>query len=211
MFFLGQDSDASTTTSLCGSRPSYTQKAEGRCDRRSSQSAHQRCINGYAFLDFLKLWKPEYSDISFVELSVAWNGISPCGGMGEEWRPVWISHWQNQLTCCSCICFLSFPCFLSQHASPDLPVMDVCSAAVSFDIFPPLAVDHTNSKTTANMGLLNGFSFCFVLSLSSSPPPSLSCLPPSLYFSVSIFIVPLQVFKRSCVRRSLRWTKMHQG
>lgn len=61
MFFFGQDSDASTTTSLCGSRPSYTQKAEGRCDRRSSQSAHQHCIKGYAFLDFLKFWKPEYS------------------------------------------------------------------------------------------------------------------------------------------------------
>lgn len=28
-------------------------------------------------------------DISSVELSVAWNGISPLGGMGEEWRPVW--------------------------------------------------------------------------------------------------------------------------
>lgn len=61
MFFFGQDSDASTTTSLCGSRPSYTQKAEGRCDRRSSQSADQHCIKGYAFLDFLKFWKPEYS------------------------------------------------------------------------------------------------------------------------------------------------------
>ena len=44
-------------------------------------------------------------------------------------------------------------------------LMDVCSAAVSFDIFPSLAVDQTNPKTNANMGLLNGFPFL-------SPPPS---------------------------------------
>ncbi len=70
--------------------------------------------------------------------------------------------------------------------SPDLPVMDVCSAAVSFDIFPPLAVDQTNSKTTANMGLLNGFPFCLVLSL-CPPSPSLSCVPSSFYFSLSLY------------------------
>lgn len=94
-------------------------------------------------------------------------------------------HWLNTLTRSSCICFLSFPCFLSQHVSLDLPVMDVCSAAVSFDIFPPMAVDQTNSKTTANMGLLNGFPFCFVLSLCPHPPsPTFFLL-----FSVSPFLL----------------------
>lgn len=65
--------------------------------------------------------------------------------------------------------------------SPDLPVMDVCSAAVSFDIFLPwLWIKRT--RTTANMGLLNGFPFCFVLllclsaSLFASPLPYVSHL-----------------------------------
>lgn len=118
---------------------------------------------------------------------------------------------QNPLTCSSCICSLSFPCFLSQHVSPDLPVMDVCSAAVSFDIFPPLAADRP--KTIANMGLLNGFSSVFLLSLCPSPHPLISTTPFSTSLSLSLlfFIVPQQVFTRRCTRRSLNWTQTHQG
>lgn len=56
----------------------------------------------------------------------------------------------------------------------------------------PLAVDQTNSKTTANMGLLNGFPFCFLLLLCLPPFSflffSCSYLPPFFYFSLSLSI-----------------------
>lgn len=42
----------------------------------------------------------------------------PMRDWGRSGRPVLHSHWLNQLTCFSCICFLSFPCFLSRHAPP---------------------------------------------------------------------------------------------
>lgn len=63
--------------------------------------------------------------------------------------------------------------------SLDLPVMDVCCAAVSFDIFPPLAVDETNSKTSLTWGSAMGFHL--VLALSVMPPLSF-CL--SLFYCV---------------------------
>lgn len=172
-FCFGQDSDAAATSHLCGSCSCYTQKAKGYWDWRYSQSAHQNCINGYGFSWFIKTWR------AFLGLMHEMN--SPRGVMGEEWRPLWFSHWQNQLTCCSCICSLSFPLFFfSQHASPDLPVMDVWSAAISFDIFPPLAVDHWNPKL-----LLTWCSTMGSLCLFSPSLFTLSSLPLHFYSDLS--------------------------
>lgn len=109
--------------------------------------------------------------------------------------------------------FSVFPLFSLSTCIPG-PACYGCVLCCRFIWYlPSLAVDHSNSKTAANMGLLNGFPFCFVpfLSFSFSPPLSLSCLPSSFYFCLSILLCPWQVFKTSCARRSLKWTKIYQG
>lgn len=94
--------------------------------------------------------------------------------------------------------FSVFPLFSLSTCTSWTCLLWMC-AVVPFHLISPLAVDHTKSKTTANMRLLNGFPF-FPL-----PPPL------SLFSCLSIFIMPLQVFKQTNAWRSLRWLKMHQG
>lgn len=81
----------------------------------------------------------------------------------------------------------------------DLPVMDVCCGAISFDLYPWLWIIRIQ-KLLLTWGSSMGFLLLF---FPLYPHPCLSCL--------SIFITPLQVFMKSNVRRSLRWLKMHQG
>lgn len=81
--------------------------------------------------------------------------------------------------------------------------MDVCSAAVSFDIFPPWLWITRTQKLLLTWGSSMGFLLVlFPFSLSSSPPLSLSCLP-SFCFCLSIFIVPLTgVQEELCEKKS---------
>lgn len=111
MIFSLQVSDASTTTSLWGSCSCCTQKAERCGDRWSTQCFQQRRVSGYALLYFLIFWDPEYLNICSVELPVAWNGISPHGGMGEEWKPVWISRLVELTNMFFLYMFFVFPLF----------------------------------------------------------------------------------------------------
>lgn len=111
MFFSLQDSDASTTHSLCGSCSCCTQKAERRGGRWSSQRFQQHRVSGYAFFCFLIFWDPEYSDISAMELPVAWNGISLHGGTREEWKRVWISPLVEPTNMFFLYMFFVFPLF----------------------------------------------------------------------------------------------------
>lgn len=103
------------------------------------------------------------------------------------------SNWPAFLVYVFC---LSLVFSLNMHLL-DLPVMDVCCGAVSFDLSP--GCGSYQFKTTANMRLLNGFPFFFCSFFPFTPCPCLS-----------VFITPLQVFK-SNARRSLRWMKMDQG
>lgn len=89
-------------------------------------------------------------------------------------------RWPNSLTCSSCICFFVFPLFSLSTCAVDVPVLDVCSAAVSFDIFSslPPALD----QITAFAGAPQWVSSLF-LSLVSPPRPhllfSILRLPPT--------------------------------
>lgn len=83
--------------------------------------------------------------------------------------------------------------------------MDVCSAAVSFDIFPPWLWIIRTQKLPLTWGSSMGFLlvfFPFSLSL-FIPAPVFFCLPPSFYFCLSIFIVPLTgVQEELCEKKS---------
>lgn len=99
--------------------------------------------------------------------------------------------------------FSVFPLFSLSTCTSWTCLLWMC-AVVPFHLISPPGCGSYQFKTTANMRLLNGFPFFFVLFFPFYPPPL------SLYSCLSVFITPLQVFK-SNVRRSLRWLKMHQG
>lgn len=76
-----------------------------------------------------------------------------------------------------------------------------------FDIFPPPALDQTNSKTTPYVGLLTGFPFVFVLFLSLLTPllPCFSPMSPTFpFFSLffSIFFVITGVDEEVSVKKT---------
>lgn len=195
MFLSLQDSDASTAASLCGSRPRYTQKAERRSDRRSSLSARQRRVNGYAVFCFLIIWEPS------TQIFLLWSCLlhemaSPPVEEMEEWRPVWIPPLVEPTNTLFLYMFFVFPLFSLSTCVPG-PACYGCVLCCRFIWYLPSPGCGSNElKTTANMGLLNGFLFCFVLSLCLPPPffslslclpcLSLSYLRPSFCFSLSL-------------------------
>lgn len=193
-FSFAQDSDAAAAIHISDPCSCFTQKAEGCCCcGRSSQCAQQSSVNGYAFLDWFILLKTRC--ISWCDALNA----SPRGAMGEEWNLsqslLGRTNWPAVLVYVLCLSL----CFLSQHARPDLPVVDVWSAAISFDIFPPPAVDRWNPKLPLTWGSAMGsLSVCSVPLLFLLPSPSCP----------SIFLTTFQASKRSYVRRSRRRRKM---
>lgn len=88
---------------------------------------------------------------------------------GRSWRPFGVSPRWNQLTCCSCICSLSFPLFSLSTCAAGPACCE--SAAISFDLFPPL--DHWNPNVLLTWGSAMGS-----LSVCSVP---LLFLPPSFF------------------------------
>lgn len=137
------------------------------------------------------------SDVfSSVACCIKWH-LPPCGiGVGVETCVTFSLVEPTDLR--FLYMFSVFPLFSLSTCTSWTCLLWMC-AVVPFHLISPLAVDHTKSKTTANMRLLNGFPF--------SPPPP----PLSLFSCLSIFIMPLQVFKQTNAWRSLRWLKMHQG
>lgn len=168
-FLFAQDSDAAAAIHISDPRSCFTQKAEGCCCcccGRSSQCAQQSSVNGYAFLDCFILLKTRCN--SWCDALNA----SPRGAMGEEWNLsqslLGRTNWPAVLVYVLCLSL----CFLSQHARPDLPVVDVWSAAISFDIFPPPAVDRWNPKLPLTWGSAMGsLSVCSVPLLFLLPSP----------------------------------------
>lgn len=93
--------------------------------------------------------------------------------MGEEWRPVWNLPLVKLTNMLFLYMFFVFPLFSLSTCVPG-PACYGCVICCRFIWYlpSPWLWIKTNSKTTANMGLLNGFPFCFLLLL---------CLPPSLF------------------------------
>lgn len=154
-----------------------------------------------AFLSFPRIVRPlSCRDVASVDLSVAWVASLPM----EEWGSGDLCErlrWLNSLTCSSCICFFVFPLFSLSTCAVDAPVLDVCSAAVSFDIFssPPGSGSNHRFCGGSSMG------FLFFFSLSCAPPPP-------LFFSVSPFLwFPTQVLKKRCAWRRVSWRKILRG
>lgn len=182
-----QGSDASTTSSLCGSGPSCTQKAEGTNGGRQAQSANQRSVNGYAYENPRRVF-------SSVVRCIEWHLPPLCrSGVGVG-TCVTLSLVDLTDLLFLYMFFLSSPCFLSQHAPPG-PACCGCALRCRFIRSPSLAVDHANSKLLLTWG--SSMAFLFLFSPLSPPHPCLC------------FLTPLQAFK-SNARRSPRWL-MHQG
>lgn len=119
---------------------------------------------GTVFLDLLRLGE------HFLVRCMKWiPPVEEWGRSGDLYDSlIGRTNWPAVLVYVLCLSL----CFLSQHASPDLPVMDVWSAAISFDIFPPLAVDHWNPKLLLTWGSTMGSLFVCSLPLSLPSPPS---------------------------------------
>lgn len=81
VIFFWQGSDASTTSRLCGSWPSCSQKAERTNGGRRAQAANQHIINGYAFFHSWSLVR--ILDVLCVfQCCLMHGGISPHAGVG---------------------------------------------------------------------------------------------------------------------------------
>lgn len=94
-------------------------------------------------------------------------------------------------------------CFLSPHARPDLPVVDVWIRCHFIWYLPSPAVDGWNPNLLLTWGSAMGSLSVCSLPLLFLPPP-----PPTLPFS---FLATFQASKRSYVRLSGRWRKTLWG
>lgn len=134
VLFFWQGSDASATSRLRGSGSSCTQKAERTEGGRRAQSANQHSINGYAFF---RSWSLVRILVCVFQCCLLHRMASPpmqeWGRSGDLcYSLIGWSNWPAFLVYVFC---LSLVFSLNMHLR-DLPVVDVCCGAVSFDLSP---------------------------------------------------------------------------